>query len=336
MLVYFEAIGGELDKDYAYTDKNGEVSVNFTLTDDKEANVKAQIVVGDEEEEGPVADLWEVDIINFRLSATPLTQEVAEGADASITFKLEKYSSKTGEWTPVPNKTLYFTPVGGGCPPSGNTSQDGTVQVTFTPEEDFVEGSVTASYTTTDPVVWSGEIRAEITAEDEGGEGGALLSEIKKAKKMKENTLRIGGLEKDIEIVKGEHDYVSVHEDKEGVFYFDWAKEHPIYSSCNLGMIGRWTENMLGVIVDIMSPEFIQSECYVGLLNLEYHDGSDIPDEYYFATYDTNDNTRLVEGGFLINKLTNGHYTLQLYLKREDGLQVWGSLRTTSVDNPEQ
>jgi len=336
MLVYFEAIGGELDKDYAYTDKNGEVSVNFTLTDDKEANVKAQIVVGDEEEEGPEADLWEVDIINFRLSATPLTQEVAEGADASITFKLEKYSSKTGEWTPVPNKTLYFTPVGGGCPPSGNTSQDGTVQVTFTPEEDFVEGSVTASYTTTDPVVWSGEIRAEITAEDEGGEGGALLSEIKKAKKMKENTLRIGGLEKDIEIVKGEHDYVSVHEDKEGVFYFDWAKEHPIYSSCNLGMIGRWTENMLGVIVDIMSPEFIQSECYVGLLNLEYHDGSDIPDEYYFATYDTNDNTRLVEGGFLINKLTNGHYTLQLYLKREDGLQVWGSLRTTSVDNPEQ
>ena len=92
MLVYFEAIGGELDKDYAYTDRNGEVSVNFTLTDDKEANVKAQIVVGDEEEEGPVADLWEVDIINFRLSATPLTQEIAEGADASITFKLEKYS----------------------------------------------------------------------------------------------------------------------------------------------------------------------------------------------------------------------------------------------------
>ncbi len=210
------------------------------------------------------------------------------------------------------------------------------MQVTFTPDEDFVEGSVTASFSTTEPVVWSGEIRAEITAEDEGGEGGALLSEIKKAKKMKENTLRIGGLEKDIEIVKGENDYVAVVENDDGSLFFDWAKEHPVYSSCNLGMITGLTQNMLGVIVDVMGPEFIENECRLALINLEYPDGSDIPDEYYFATYDTNDNTRLVEGGFLINKLTDGHYTLQLYLKREDGLQVWGSLRTTSVDNPEQ
>ena len=337
MLVHFEAVGGEIDKEYAYTDSNGDVSVNFYLFDDKEANLKAQIVLGDEEGEGPVADLWEVDIINFRLTATPLMQEIAEGRDAVITFKLEKYSSTTGEWTPVPNKTLYFTPVGGTCPPSGVTSQDGTAQVSFTPGEDFTEGSVTAKFSTTEPVVWSGTIKADILAEDEGGGGGGVLyEEIKKAKKMKENTLRIGGLEEDIEIVKGENDWVSVYEEGDGVFNFEWAKEHPVYSSCNLGRIGRWTENMLGVIVDIMSPEFIQSECYIGLINLEYPDGSDMPDEYNFATYDTNDNTRLVEGGFLVTKLADGNYTLQLYLKRQDGLQAWGNLRTTSVGDPYQ
>ena len=61
---------------------------------------------------------------------------------------------------------------------------------------------------------------------------------------------------------------------------------------------------------------------------LEYPD-SRYPDEYNFATYDTNDN-KIVEGGFLVNKLTDGNYTLQLYLKRQDGAGM-GNLRTTSV-----
>ena len=51
VLVHFEAEGGELEDEYGYTDKDGNVSAFFTLNDLKGGKVKAEVVLGAEGEE---------------------------------------------------------------------------------------------------------------------------------------------------------------------------------------------------------------------------------------------------------------------------------------------
>ena len=202
VLVHFEAEGGELEDEYGYTDKDGNVSAFFTLNDLKGGKVKAEVVLGAEgeeaeegtavdEEDGIKADDWTALAIDHRLTPSPASQEIEKGTTAAIIYKLERYTSKTGEWTGFGGQTIEFEATGGTvAPTSGVTAQDGTVAITFTPEDDATEGKVTGSTAGKDPDPWSkiSSATVKIKSEDGGGEGGEILDEgLKKAVKQKEN-----------------------------------------------------------------------------------------------------------------------------------------------------
>ena len=87
VLVHFEAEGGELEDEYGYTDKDGNVSAFFTLKDLKGGTVKAEVVLGAEgeeaeegatvdEEDGIKADDWTAIAIDHRLTPSPASQEI--------------------------------------------------------------------------------------------------------------------------------------------------------------------------------------------------------------------------------------------------------------------
>ncbi len=201
VLVHFEAEGGELEDEYGYTDKDGNVSAFFTLTDTKGGKVKAEVVLGAEgeeaeegatvdEEDGIKADDWTAIAIDHRLTPSPASQEIEKGTTAAIIYKLERYTSKTGEWTGFGGQTIEFEATGGTvAPTSGVTAQDGTVAITFTPEDDATEGKVTGSTAGKDPDPWSKISSATIKIKsDEGGDDVVIDDEgLKKALKQKEN-----------------------------------------------------------------------------------------------------------------------------------------------------
>lgn len=179
MLVHFEAEGGELEDEYGYTDKDGNVSAFFTLTDLKGGKVKAEVVLGaegEEAEEGTAgddedaikADDWKAIAIDHRLTPSPASQEIEKDATAAIIYKLERYTSKTGEWTGFGGQTVQFEATGGTVAPTSDiTAQDGTVAVTFTPEEDATEGKVTAATSGKDPDPWSKNSSATVKIKEE-------------------------------------------------------------------------------------------------------------------------------------------------------------------------
>ena len=201
VLVHFEAEGGELEDEYGYTDKDGNVSAFFTLKDLKGGTVKAEVVLGAEgeeaeegatvdEEDGIKADDWTAIAIDHRLTPSPASQEIEKGTTAAIIYKLERYNSKTGEWTGFGGQTIEFEATGGTvAPTSGVTAQDGTVAITFTPEDDATEGKVTGSTAGKDPDPWSKISSATIKIKsDEGGDDVVIDDEgLKKALKQKEN-----------------------------------------------------------------------------------------------------------------------------------------------------
>lgn len=201
VLVHFDVEGGELEDEYGYTDKDGNVSAFFTLTETKGGKVKAEVVLGAEgeapeegtavdEEDGIKADDWTALAIDHRLTATPASQEIEKGATAAITYKLERYTSKTGEWSGYGGQTVEFTATSGSVAPvSAVTSQDGTVTVTFTPEEDATEGTVTATTAGAQPDAWSKICAATVKIKSEdGGDDLVVVDEgLKKAAKQKPN-----------------------------------------------------------------------------------------------------------------------------------------------------
>ena len=201
VLVHFEAEGGELEDEYGYTDKDGNVSAFFTLNDLKGGTVKAEVVLGAEgeepeegaavdEEDGIKADDWTALAIDHRLTPSPASQEIEKDATAAIIYKLERYTSKTGEWTGFGGQTVQFEATSGTvAPTSGVTAQDGTVSVTFTPNEDATEGKVTGTTSGKDPDPWSKISSATIKIKSEdGGDDVVIVDEgLKKAAKQKPN-----------------------------------------------------------------------------------------------------------------------------------------------------
>ncbi len=332
LLVHFEAEGGTLDKEYAYTDGEGNVEVTFTLTSTDEGNVKAEIVLGDEEEDPVEAELWEAEIINFRLTANPTSQILPETGKAPITFKLEMYSSLTGEWSPVQGKTLTFTAVGGSCPASGVTAPDGTVDITFTAEDNFTEGSVTAEFKTNVPIVWGGSVKAEITAEEDDSNEGQL----KKAKRLGENVVRIG--EEVVEIIEDERDYVSIAKSGES-YTVDWTKgmypeDYPNGITISYGVILGLTESMLGQMIETNSLAWSNLYIvFVHFANTEAGFENQAPIEFSSSNI-VNGAIRCSRNSSTQTQFTRSsgsdYYTIQIYLKRDDGLEMWANLKTTS------
>jgi hypothetical protein len=324
LLVHFEAEGGELDKEYAYTDTEGKVSVAFTLASEKEGNVKAEIVLGDEEADPVEATVWSADIIDFRLTATPLSQILGEEGHSSITFKLERFSSLAGVWAPMSGERLDFTPVGGSCPAFGVTSADGTAQVLFTAEEDFAGGSVTASVRIVGPppVEWGGNVKAEILQPDSGGDDDLSEPELIEAKKLPENTMKVNDTEVDF---LGEDDHIRfVSIEGSDQMFVDWCKEHPDYATVFLGIVSNLTGQVLGRELDLMSGD--GAGLYMSLI-FTGPDFTDILGDSSFLYMERSD---MAEGKLFISQPDeSGNMEMLLYYKSNEGLEIWARMRAT-------
>ena len=190
VLVHFEPEGGEVEDEYVYTDAEGDVSAFFKLTDIDGGKLKAEVVLGAEpenEEDAMKAEDWNAVAIDYRLIATPAEQTIEKDAEsAAISYKLEQYSSKVKYWWGLRDKTIYFEATGGTCNNSAVTNENGIAVATFTPNEDFTEGSVTGTITIPAPSPWSGEQTAKIYVKDD--DIGDITDEgLKKAAKQKPN-----------------------------------------------------------------------------------------------------------------------------------------------------
>ena len=190
VLVHFEPEGGEVDNEYAYTDNEGDVITFFKLTDIKGGKLKTEVVLGAEpesEEDAMKAEDWDAVAIDYRLTPTPAEQYIDKDAESTtVSFKLEQYSSKEGDWWGLRDKTIYFEAEGGTCNTSAVTNSDGVAVATFTPGENFTEGSVTGSVTLPAPSPWSTQQKAKILtqANDPCDTGDANLNKAN----LQENT----------------------------------------------------------------------------------------------------------------------------------------------------
>ena len=191
VLVHFEPEGGEVEDEYVYTDAEGDVSAFFKLTDIDGGKLKAEVVLGAEpenEEDAMKAEDWNAVAIDYRLTATPAEQTIEKDAEsAAISYKLEQYSSKVKYWWGLRDKTIYFDATGGTCNTSAVTNESGIAVATFTPNENFTEGSVTGTITIPAPSPWSGEQTAKIYVKEEDEPGVITDEGLKKAAKQKPN-----------------------------------------------------------------------------------------------------------------------------------------------------
>ena len=189
VLVHFEPEGGEVEDEYVYTDAEGDVSTFFKLTDIDGGKLKAEVVLGAEpenEEDAMKAENWNAVAIDYRLTPTPAEQYIDKDAESTtINFKLEQYSSKVKYWWGLRDKTIYFEASGGTCNNSAVTNENGIAVATFTPGENFTEGSVTGTITIPAPSPWSGEQTAKIYVKEEDEPGEITDEGLKKAAKQK-------------------------------------------------------------------------------------------------------------------------------------------------------
>ena len=331
VLVHFEAEGGELEDEYGYTDREGNVSAFFTLTDLKGGKITAEVVQGAEAEEAEEgddedaikADDWNAIAIQYRLQAEPAKQTIAKDAEsATVAFKLEQYSSKTEAWAGVAGKTIYFEAKGGSCNTSGLTTDEGVATATFTPEADFEEGSVTATITLSEPGAWSGIATGNIKAE--GEDEGITDEGLKKADELDDNTYKIGEKVYDL---AGEEDYAYFGKGSTGSGYnIDFCKEHPDYATVGWGGIFNITPEMVGKEIDYLAEKAAGNETlYISLGTfvdpslgweaennmIEFSDGN------------------LVEAKFLVRENSDGTLSALAHLKQSDGTEGWFKLKAT-------
>lgn len=333
VLVHFEAEGGELEDEYGYTDKDGNVSAFFTLTDKQGGTVKAEVVLGAEAEEGEgdgedavKADDWKAVAIDYRLTATPASQEIEKGATAAITYKLERYTSKTGEWSGYGGQTVQFEATGGTvAPTSAVTAQDGVVAVTFTPEEDATEGNVTATTAGADPDAWSKICSATIKIKEEGGEGGDIVDEgLKKADKLKDNVYVVDEKEYDL---LGEEDYAYWSVGSIGSGYnIDFCKEHPEYATVGWGGIFNVTDEMVGKEIDYLAEKASGNETISINLGTFVDPSAGFQTEGNMIEFSDGN---LTEAKFMVKANDDGTVCALAHLKTSDGHEGWFKLKAT-------
>lgn len=340
VLVHFEAEGGELEDEYGYTDKDGNVSAFFTLNDLKGGKVKAEVVLGAEgeepeegvavdEEDGIKADDWTALAIDHRLTPSPASQEIEKGATAAIIYKLERYTSKTGEWTGFGGQTVQFEATGGTvAPTSAVTAQDGTVAITFTPEEDATEGKVTGSTSGKDPDPWGKNSSAtvKVKQEEEPGGGDVVIVDegLKKADKLKDNVYVIDEKEYDL---TGEEDYAHFSTGSTGSGYnVDFCKEHPQYATVGWGGIFNITGDMVGKEIDYLAEKANGNETLFISLGtfIDPSAGWEAPNN--MIEFNADD---LTEAKFMVKDNGDGTMSVLAHLKSTDGHEGWFKLRAT-------
>jgi len=338
VLVHFEAEGGELEDEYGYTDKDGNVSAFFTLNDLKGGTVKAEVVLGAEgeepeegtavdEEDGIKADDWTAIAIDHRLTPSPASQEIDKETTAAIVYKLERYNSKTGEWTGFGGQTIEFEATGGTvAPTSAVTAQDGTVAITFTPEDEATEGKVTGSTSGKDPDPWGKVSSATVKIKsDEGGDDIVIVDEgLKKADKLKDNVYVIDENEYDL---AGEEDYAYWSVGSTGSGYnIDFCKEHPEYATVGWGGIFNITDDMVGKEIDYLAEKAKGNETLFVSLGtfVDPSAGWEAPNN--MIEFNADD---LTEAKFLIKNNGDGTMSALAHLKSTDGHEGWFKLKAT-------
>ena len=338
VLVHFEAEGGELEDEYGYTDKDGNVSAFFTLNDLKGGTVKAEVVLGAEgeepeegtavdEEDGIKADDWTAIAIDHRLTPSPASQEIDKETTAAIVYKLERYNSKTGEWTGFGGQTIEFEATGGTvAPTSAVTAQDGTVAITFTPEDEATEGKVTGSTSGKDPDPWGKVSSATVKIKsDEGGDDIVIVDEgLKKADKLKDNVYVIDENEYDL---AGEEDYAYWSVGSTGSGYnIDFCKEHPEYATVGWGGIFNITDDMVGKEIDYLAEKANGNETLFVSLGtfVDPSAGWEAPNN--MIEFNADD---LTEAKFLIKNNGDGTMSALAHLKSTDGHEGWFKLKAT-------
>lgn len=321
VLVKFEAEGGELSSEYDYTDGQGNVSVKYTPTaGEKGGVVKAEVVLGAEpekEEDAMKADDYAIEAIDYRLTGTSATIPAGE-TSVDVSFQLDKYTSKTATWAGEAGRTVSFTATGGTLSAtSGVTDANGKVTVTFTAGDSFIEGTVTATATGSDPSSWSKTGEAAVTAAGSGGDDviGEVVDEgLKKAKKLDDNTFKINDKVYDL---TGDEDYATWETGSIGgnSISVSFVKEHPEYATVGWGGIGNLTPDMIGEEVDIKS---VNSETfYISL-------GTYFPDEGMIE-FNKDDAS---EGKFKVVKDSDGNYHAIAHIKNADGTEGWFKIKT--------
>lgn len=332
VLVHFEAEGGELDAEYGYTDGEGNVSAFFTLTDAKGGKITAEVVQGAEAEEGEEedaikADDWTAIAIDHRLTPSPASQEVEKGTTAAIIYKLERYTSKTGEWTGFGGQTIEFEATGGTvAPTSGVTAQDGTVAITFTPEDEATEGKVTGSTSGKDPDPWGKVSSATIKIKSEDGGDDVVIDDegLKKADELDDNTYKIGEKVYDL---AGEEDYAYFSKGSTGSGYnIDFCKEHPDYATVGWGGIFNITPEMVGKEIDYLAEKAAGNETLYISLGTFVDPSLGWEAENNMIEF-SDDN--LVEAKFLVRENSDGTLSALAHLKQSDGTEGWFKLKAT-------
>lgn len=338
VLVHFEAEGGELEDEYGYTDKDGNVSAFFTLTDRQGGTVKAEVVLGAEgeeaeegvavdEEDGIKADDWTALAIDYRLTPSPASQDIEKGATAAINYKLERYTSKTGEWSGFGGQTVQFEATNGSvAPTSGITAQDGTVAVTFTPNEDATEGTITATTAGAQPDAWSKISSATVKIKEEGGGDELVIVDegLKKADKLKDNVYVVD--ENEYNLI-GEDDYAYWSVGSTGSGYnVDFCKEHPEYATVGWGGIFNITDEMVGKEIDYLAEKANGNEnLFVSLGTfVDPAAGWEAPNN--MIEFNADD---LTEAKFLIKDNGDGTMSALAHLKSTDGHEGWFKLKAS-------
>ena len=332
VLVHFEAEGGELEDEYGYTDKDGNVSAFFTLNDREGGVVKAEVVLGaegeepaegEEAEDAIKADDWKAVAIDYRLTPTPASQDIEKGATAAITYKLERYTSKTGEWTGFGGQTVQFEATGGSVAPvSAVTAADGKVSVTFTPEEDATEGTVTASTSGSKPDAWIKSSSATVKVTEEGDDIND--ENLKKADKLDNNTYVVD--EKSYDLT-GEEDYAYFSRGSTGSGYnIDFCKEHPEYATVGWGGIFNITDEMVGKEIDYLAEKAGGNETLFVSLGTFIDPSAGWQAENNMIEFNADD---LTEAKFFVKDNGDGTMTALAHLKSTDGHEGWFKLKAT-------
>ena len=338
VLVHFEAEGGELEDEYGYTDKDGNVSAFFTLTDRQGGTVKAEVVLGaegeepedgegaEENEDAIKADDWKAVAIDYRLTCTTPRQTMEENAaSANVGFKLDRYTSKTGEWAGFGGQTVSFEATGGSCTASAVTAPDGTVTAVFTPDEEFTEGSVTATVAIPTPDPWSASTSGKIypfgteddSIEDEG---------LRKANELDDNTYVVDDKTFDL---TGEEDYAYWDTGSTGSGYnIDFCKEHPEYATVGWGGIFNITDEMVGKEIDYLAEKANGNETLFISLGtfIDPSAGWEAPNN--MIEFNADD---LTEAKFLIKDNGDGTMSALAHLISNDGHEGWFKLKATKA-----
>lgn len=211
-------------------------------------------------------------------------------------------------------------------PTSGITAHDGTVAVTFTPNEDATEGTITATTAGAQPDAWSKISSATVKIKEEGGGDELVIVDegLKKADKLKDNVYVVD--ENEYNLI-GEEDYAYWSVGSTGSGYnVDFCKEHPEYATVGWGGIFNITDEMVGKEIDYLAEKANGNEnLFVSLGTfVDPAAGWEAPNN--MIEFNADD---LTEAKFMIKDNGDGTMSALAHLKRTDGHEGWFKLKAT-------